>query len=124
MILDEIAAKTRSRVEASKKKISLEQIKAEAQAMNGDTGFPFEEKLKQPGVSFICEVKKASPSKGVIDPDFDYLSIAREYESAGADAMSILTEPDYFLGSIDYLREIAANVHGIPLLRKDFTIDE
>ena len=124
MILDEIAAKTRSRVEASKKKISLEQIKAEAEAMNGDTGFPFEEKIKQPGVSFICEVKKASPSKGVIDPDFDYLSIAREYESAGADAMSILTETDYFLGSIDYLREIAANVHGIPLLRKDFTIDE
>lgn len=124
MILDEIAAKTRNRVEASKKKISPEQMKAEAEALNADTGFPFEEKLKQPGVSFICEVKKASPSKGVIAPDFDYLSIAREYESAGADAMSILTEPDYFLGSIDYLREIAAKVHGIPLLRKDFTIDE
>lgn len=124
MILDEIAAKTRIRVEASKKKISLEEMKSIAEGMNANTGFPFEERLKQPGVSFICEVKKASPSKGVIAPDFDYTAIAKEYESAGADAMSVLTEPDYFLGSIDYLREIAAVVKDIPLLRKDFTIDE
>ncbi len=124
MILDEIAAKTRIRVEASKQRISPEEMRAKAEALNAGTGFPFEERLKQPGISFICEVKKASPSKGVIAPDFDPVAIAKEYDSAGADAMSVLTEPDYFLGSIDYLREIAAEVKRIPLLRKDFTVDE
>ena len=85
--------------------------------------FRFEKALAKDGVSFICEVKKASPSKGVIAEDFDYLAIAKDYEKAGADAISVLTEPDYFLGSIDYLAEIAEHVQ-TPLLRKDFVVDE
>lgn len=124
MILEEIAAKTRRRVEQARKNISLEEIRAEAEAMETDTGFPFEAELKKPGISFICEVKKASPSKGLIAPEFDYLSIAAEYKEAGAAAISVLTEPDYFFGDISYLREIADGVKGIPLLRKDFTVDE
>lgn len=124
MILDEIAEKTRIRVERSKTEITPDEMKRQAEAMNPDTGFPFEKELKKPGVSFICEVKKASPSKGLIAPDFDPLAIAGEYERAGASAMSVLTEPDYFLGDIRYLREIADEVKDIPLLRKDFTIDE
>jgi indole-3-glycerol phosphate synthase len=124
MILEEIAEKTRVRVERSKKKVSPEEMKKRAEAMDAQTGFPFEQELKKEGISFICEVKKASPSKGLIAPDFDYVAIAKEYELAGAGAMSVLTEPDYFLGSIDYLREIADEVKSIPLLRKDFTVDE
>lgn len=123
MILEEIAAKTRLRVEHAKKKRSQEEIKRLAEAMETDTGFPFEKKLSEPGISFICEVKKASPSKGIIAEDFDYLAIAREYEKAGADVMSILTEPDYFLGDIEYLRQIHETVN-TPLLRKDFTVDD
>ncbi len=123
MILDEIAKKTVKRVEEAKKNVSLEEIKKRAEEMNCHTGFPFEEELAKPGISFICEVKKASPSKGLIAPDFDYLSIAEEYEKAGAGAISVLTEPDYFLGSVQYLKEIAEKV-SIPVLRKDFTIDE
>ena len=84
--------------------------------------FEFEKALKKPGMSFICECKKASPSKGLIAPDFPYLQIAQEYEAAGADAISVLTEPKWFLGSADHLKEIAASV-GIPVLRKDFTVD-
>lgn len=124
MILDEIAAKTRIRVEEAKKRISPDEIKRKAEAMDAETGFPFEEELKRPGVSFICEVKKASPSKGLIAPEFDYLGIAKEYEQAGAGAISVLTEPEYFLGSLDYLREIADEIKQVPLLRKDFTVDE
>lgn len=123
MILDEIAKKTVKRVEEAKKSVSLEEIKKRAEEMNCHTGFPFEEELAKPGISFICEVKKASPSKGLIAPDFDYLSIAEEYEKAGAGAISVLTEPDYFLGSVQYLKEIAEKV-SIPVLRKDFTVDE
>ena len=123
MILDEIASKTKIRVEKAKKKVSAEQMKKIAESQNPDTGFPFEKALAKPGVSFICEVKKASPSKGIIAEEFDYLAIAGEYERAGADAISVLTEPDYFLGDIEYLREIHRQV-GIPLLRKDFVIDE
>ena len=123
MILDEIAEKTRLRVEEAKKRVTPEQIRAQAEAMEADTGFPFEKELAKQGISFICEVKKASPSKGLIAPDFDPVAIAREYEKAGAAAMSVLTEPDYFLGDIEYLREIAEKT-AIPLLRKDFTIDE
>lgn len=123
MILDEIAKKTVKRVEEAKKNVSLEEIKKRAEEMNCHTGFPFEEELAKPGISFICEVKKASPSKGLIAPDFDYLSIAEEYEKAGAGAISVLTEPDYFLGSVQYLKEIAEKV-SIPVLRKDFTVDE
>ena len=82
-----------------------------------------EKALRNPGISFICECKKASPSKGLIAPDFPYLKIAKEYERAGADCISVLTEPKWFLGSDEYLREIAAEVK-IPCLRKDFTVDE
>ena len=87
-----------------------------------DTGFPFEQTLKKPGMSFICEVKKASPSKGIIAEDFPYLEIAKEYEAAGASAISCLTEPEYFKGDKRYLKKIAETV-SIPVLRKDFTVD-
>ena len=96
---------------------------AEAQSMTLDTGFPFEKALKGNDIAFICECKKASPSKGLIAPDFPYLRIALDYEAAGAAAISVLTEPRWFLGSDSYLREIASNVK-IPCLRKDFTVDE
>ncbi len=122
-ILDEIAAKTKKRVEVAKKGISLEKMKESAREKMCDTGFPFERELKKKEISFICEVKKASPSKGLIADDFDYVAIAKEYEAAGAGAISVLTEPEYFLGSIDYLREIRKEVN-IPLLRKDFIVDE
>ena len=85
--------------------------------------FAFEKALRKPNIAFICECKKASPSKGLIEPNFQYLDIAREYEAAGADCISVLTEPKWFLGHDDYLRQIAAAVN-IPCLRKDFTIDE
>lgn len=123
MILDEIAEKTRLRVAQAKTYISLDKIKEQAEMMELCTGFPFEKKLAETGISFICEVKKASPSKGLIATDFDYMKIAREYEQAGADAISVLTEPDYFMGNLEYLRQIAEEVT-IPVLRKDFTIDE
>ena len=85
--------------------------------------FPFKEALKDSEIAIIAEVKKASPSKGLISRDFDYIKIAREYEEAGASAISVLTEPYFFKGSNDFLREISENV-SIPILRKDFTIDE
>ena len=85
--------------------------------------FEFENALKKPDISFICECKKASPSKGIIAENFPYLQIAEEYEKAGADCISVLTEPEYFLGSDEYLREIAKNVN-IPCIRKDFTVDD
>ena len=121
-ILDEIATKTKKRVAEQKEKISFETLRKQAEAMNLETGFPFEQALKQPGMSFICEVKKASPSKGVIAAEFPYLQIAKDYESAGASAISCLTEPFYFQGRNEYLQEIAAQV-SIPVLRKDFTVD-
>jgi len=123
MILDEIVEKTQMRVDKSKAVMSLEKMKSLAETMESDTGFPFEKALGKPGISFICEVKKASPSKGLIAEEFDYQAIAATYERAGADAISVLTEPDYFLGDIDYLREIHEQVK-TPLLRKDFVIDE
>lgn len=123
MILDEIAARTRQRVEEQKKLVSLEEMKQKALAMDSNTGFPFLEALKGEDISFICEVKKASPSKGLIAPDFPYIDIAKEYEEAGAAAISVLTEPYYFQGNNTYLTEIAEQV-SIPVLRKDFTIDE
>lgn len=123
MILDEIAEKTRHRVEQAKKDIPAEKMKGMAESMNPDTGFPFERALEKTGISFICEVKKASPSKGVIAEEFDYRSIAAAYEQAGADAISVLTEPDYFMGDIRYLQEIHEQVK-VPLLRKDFVIDD
>lgn len=123
MILDEIAEKTRIRVAGAKQKISPEEMKQKALACEIHREFPFEKELRKKGISFICEVKKASPSKGIIAEKFDYQSIAESYEEAGAGAISVLTEPEYFKGSIEYLKEIAENVK-IPLLRKDFTVDE
>jgi indole-3-glycerol phosphate synthase len=122
MILDTIAASTRKRVDAQKEKKSLDAVKKEALRCGGTPSL-FEDALRRPGVSFICEVKKASPSKGLIAPHFPYVDIAREYEAAGADAISVLTEPEFFLGSNGYLKEIHQAV-STPLLRKDFTIDE
>lgn len=121
-ILDELADYARVRVAEAKQVISLEQMKQMALSLpRGD--FAFEKKLKKDDLAFICECKKASPSKGLIAPDFPYLQIAKEYEAAGADCISVLTEPKWFLGSGEYLREIAAQV-SIPCLRKDFTVDE
>ena len=123
MILDTIAASTLERVAAAKEALPLAEQIARARDLDSNTGFPFEQALAKQGMSFICEVKKASPSKGVIAQDFPYLEIAREYEKAGAAAISCLTEPKYFQGKDAYLKEITENV-SIPVLRKDFTIDE
>lgn len=122
MILEEIAEKTRRRVAQAKEAKSSDAIMAEAKSLPANREFPFEQALAKDGISFICEVKKASPSKGLIAKDFPYLSIARDYEAAGAAAISVLTEPYYFQGSDRYLREIAQTVN-IPVLRKDFTVD-
>ena len=122
MILDTIVAATKIRIERKKTDISLENVKKMALNMNATTGFPFEKALTQQDISFICEVKKASPSKGMIVADFPYIQIAREYEMAGANAISVLTEPEYFLGSDDYLVQIKDAV-SIPVLRKDFIVD-
>lgn len=121
-ILDELAAFARKRTESAKEKISLNEIKANANALPKGS-FEFEKALRKTDIAFICECKKASPSKGLIAPNFPYLDIAKEYELAGADCISVLTEPSRFLGSDDYLREIAETV-SVPCLRKDFTVDE
>jgi indole-3-glycerol phosphate synthase len=121
-ILDEIAAHARVRVEADKRIVSASEMEALARALPKGA-FAFERALAKPGLSFVCECKKASPSKGLIDPDFPYLDIARAYDDAGADAISVLTEPKWFLGTDAYLEEIAATV-SIPCLRKDFTVDD
>lgn len=123
MILQEIAQKTKERIEAEKVRIPLAQLRARAKEAAAATGFPFEKALRKPGISFICEAKKASPSKGVIAEDFPYVEIAREYERAGADALSVLTEPYYFQGQDCFLEQIRQAV-SLPLLRKDFTVDE
>ena len=121
-ILNEIADYTRLRYGKIISEKPLEEVKARALAMpKGD--FAFEKALKKSGVSFICEIKKASPSKGLISPDFPYIEIAREYEAAGADCISCLTEPKWFKGGNEYLREIAREI-SIPVLRKDFTVCE
>ena len=122
-ILAEIAEKTRQRVAAEKESLPLPQLRSQAEALDPNTGFPFAQALAAPGMSFICEVKKASPSKGLIAPNFPYLDIAKEYQAAGAAAISCLTEPYWFQGSDQYLRKIAQAVT-IPVLRKDFTVDE
>ena len=111
-ILEEIAQKTKERIEAKKKELPLEVLKEKAQKMDANTGFPFEKALKKEGVSFICEVKK----------DFPYVEIAKAYEKEGASAISVLTEPYYFQGADHFLEEIHQEV-SIPLLRKDFTVD-
>ena len=144
-ILDQLADHARERVEQAKRTVPLETVKQQALSLTeiSDTTnvsndifvnknnhkqlvrdkFSFERALQKPGISFICECKKASPSKGLIAPDFPYLQIAKEYEAAGADCISVLTEPKWFLGSDSYLKEIAGTV-SIPCLRKDFTVDE
>ena len=123
MILDKIIEATKIRVAQEKQVESPEAVKVAALALPSDTGFPFEAALRQQDFNFICEVKKASPSKGIIAEDFPYLDIAKEYEVAGAAAISVLTEPDFFKGDKKYLQEIASTVK-IPVLRKDFIIDE
>ncbi len=121
-ILDELADYARVRVSEAKSKVSLDEIKDKAYKLSKGE-FEFENALKADDISFICEVKKASPSKGVIVEDFPYFKIAKEYEAAGADCISVLTEPKWFLGSDEYLREITAGV-STPCIRKDFTVDE
>ncbi|MDD4510584.1 MAG: indole-3-glycerol phosphate synthase TrpC [Oscillospiraceae bacterium] len=122
MILDDLAAHARERVSLSKKQISMDAIQKMAFSIPKGHD-PFFQRLNQDGISFICEVKKASPSKGVIDPDFPYLQIAKEYESAGADCISCLTEPQWFLGSDSIFRDIRSNV-SLPMIRKDFIVEE
>ena len=120
--LGEIAARTLLRVAGAKELLPLSALRDAALA-SGPGPRSFERALAGPDFAFICEVKKASPSKGLIAADFPYMDIARDYEAAGAAAVSVLTEPEYFLGSDTYLREIAAAV-SIPALRKDFIVDE
>ncbi len=128
MILDELAQLTRARIEKQKQDYSFEDIKRDAEMMAAremevqEFDYPFEEALSKKGLSIISEVKKASPSKGVIAEDFPYLEIAKTYEASGADAISCLTEPDRFKGSDEYLKAIVKEV-SIPVLRKDFTVD-
>ena len=121
-ILEQLAEYAVYRVGQAKKTVSLEQVKEQALLIKKEE-FVFEKTLKKPGLSFICECKKASPSKGLIARDFPFLQIAREYEDAGADCISVLTEPKWFLGKDAYLREIS-QVVTVPCLRKDFTVDE
>lgn len=122
MILDELAAYAAERVRRAKANIPQEELRAAAQTLpKGD--FAFARALKRPGLSFICEVKKASPSKGTISEAFPYLEIAEAYQAAGADGVSCLTEPKWFLGSDEIFREIRAKIP-LPMLRKDFTVDE
>ena len=120
MILDTLVAATKQRISRDMEQIPTEEMKRLAAAVSRPA-FAFENQLKKPGIHFICEVKKASPSKGLIAPDFPYVQIAKEYEDAGADCISVLTETDYFLGSDAYFKEIRREVK-IPMLRKDFTI--
>lgn len=136
MILDDLVAATRKRIERDKAKTSEEMMRMQALAIRGaeleavargektaeEISFRFEQNLRQEEMQFICECKKASPSKGLIAPEFPYLEIAKAYEAAGAAAISVLTETDYFLGSDRYLQEIAAEVK-TPILRKDFTVE-
>ncbi len=125
MILDDLAAASRARVARKKKELPLEEVRNRAEKLAAGEGrfaFPFEKAIAKKDVRFICEVKKASPSKGVIAEDFPYLDIALDYESAGADCISVLTEPDYFKGDDRFLKEIS-NTVPLPTLRKDFTVD-
>lgn len=122
-ILQEIAAKTKERIASEMAQLPLQTLIRECDEVPASTKKSFYENLAKPGMSYICEVKKASPSKGLIAPHFPYLDIAKEYEAAGASAISCLTEPFYFQGADAYLKEIAANV-SIPVLRKDFVVDE
>lgn len=123
MILDKISAATKHRVARAKEKLALEDLKKQAFALPIEQDFPFETALAASNMSFICEVKKASPSKGVIAVDFPYQTIAQSYEAAGAAALSVLTEPDFFQGENKFLSKIKQTT-SIPILRKDFIVDE
>lgn len=129
MILDTLAHSSRQRVERAKSSLPLEELKKQLyvnetiKSFHNRECFAFEKAFKKSSLSFICEIKKASPSKGLIAKDFPYLQIAKEYELAGADAISVLTEPFYFKGDDSYLTQISKQV-SIPVLRKDFTVDE
>lgn len=125
MILDDLAAATRARIERKKAEVPFDEVRKKAIQLAKEEGtftFPFETAIAKGDISFICEVKKASPSKGIIAEEFPYLDIARDYEKAGADCISVLTETDYFKGDDRFLREINDNV-AIPTIRKDFVID-
>lgn len=122
-ILDEIVDDTYRRVAFERTVRPMPEVMEGCRIRPRRTGFPFTRALESDGISFICEVKKASPSKGIISQDFPYLSIAEEYESMGASAISVLTEPHFFKGSNLYLEEIADHV-SVPVLRKDFIVDE
>ena len=122
-ILDKLADLSRERAKREQETVSAEELREQAKALGKGNGEAFLSALKKPGISFICEIKKASPSKGLISPDFPYLKIAEAYEQAGADCISCLTEPEYFLGSDDIFREVREKVN-LPMLRKDFTVCE
>lgn len=122
-ILSSIADYTKIRIAETKKKISQFEMESRALAIKCNTGFPFEQALTAKDIAFICECKKASPSKGIISSDYRYLEIAKAYEAAGADCISVLTEPKWFLGSDRHLAEIASSV-SVPCIRKDFVVDE
>ncbi|MCL1984768.1 MAG: indole-3-glycerol phosphate synthase TrpC [Methanomassiliicoccaceae archaeon] len=121
-ILSAIVARTKERITEKKRTVPLDDMIKAADAVRIE-GYGFERALRNGDIAFICETKKASPSKGVISDDYDAVRIAKEYERAGADAVSVLTEPYYFQGSDDDLRGAASEIR-IPLLRKDFIVDE
>lgn len=125
MILDELVHATQKRVEKEKTECAMQEMMmlAQKKIITKEEKYPFEEALSGSGMHMICEIKKASPSKGIIAADFPYVDIAKEYEEAGCDAISVLTEPDFFNGNIRYLKEIHESGIKTPLLRKDFTID-
>jgi Indole-3-glycerol phosphate synthase len=128
-ILQQLAARAKQRVQIKKEALPLDALAkratevADISRIGGIFGFPFEAALSRPGVNFICECKRASPSRGILAPEYDPVSLARDYEMAGAACVSVLTEPDWFLGSDDHLRAVSAAV-SLPCLRKDFTVDE
>ena len=120
-ILEKLAALSRERVAADQQAVPETEMRTMAEALGPGSGSTFLSALRKPSLSFICELKKASPSRGLISPDFPYLDIARAYESAGADCISCLTEPEYFLGSDQIFREVRSEI-SLPMLRKDFTV--
>ena len=122
-MLSEIVERTRERIEFEKSVITLDELKVQVSYLNTCYDYPFKKALMNEGMSIIAEVKKASPSKGLIADDFNPVLIAKEYELGGADAISVLTEPYFFRGDDDYLKDIASNVN-VPVLRKDFIVDE
>jgi len=122
MILDDIVADVRLELQKRKKKIPLEEMRKAA--FRQPAALDFAPALRGDGIRLIAEVKKASPSRGLIRADFHPVEIARTYAAGGAAAISVLTEPNFFQGSLDYLRDIKKSLGDIiPLLRKDFIND-